>query len=98
MLTLTLAAHLLLGAGPAVVTIEVKPPDSEVLVDGAKKGKGDKPIVVKLKAGKHVVRVVHKGDAHEEELEVKAGEKKTWKWEFTGVEPSKGPELPTSEE
>ncbi len=82
-----LAAALLLHAapsGPGTWNIEIKPATAELLVDGKKKGTGAKPMVLKLTAGKHVFRVTNKGDAHEEEVVVKAGEKKTWKWEFEG--------------
>lgn len=82
-----LAASLLLHAapsGPGTLNVEIKPATSELLVDGKKKGTGAKPMVLKLPAGKHVLRVVNKGDAHEEEIVIKAGEKKTWKWEFEG--------------
>ncbi len=85
MLTLALAAYLSAG-GPAQLTVEVKPDDSVVKVDGKKVGTGAKPFTVKLAAGKHTIRVEHKGDATTEDLVLKAGEKKTWKWEFTGDE------------
>lgn len=77
-LMLTLAVH----AAPAQLTIELKPPEAELLVDGKKKGKAAKPFVLKLGAGKHLLRVQYKGDAHEEEIALKPGEKTTWKWEF----------------
>lgn len=83
---LALAVSLMLSAAPAQLTIEVKPEASIVKVDGKKAGTGAKPFTVKLKAGKHTIRVEYKGDATTEEVVVKAGEKKTWKWEFTGVE------------
>lgn len=68
---------------PGQLTIEVKPANCVVMVDGKKKGTGAKPIVIKgIAPGRHTVRVTHKGDAHEEEVVVKSGEKKTWKWTF----------------
>lgn len=82
MLSLTLA--LALSAAPAQLTIEVKPEGCIVKVDGKKAGTGAKPFTVKLKPGKHTIRVEYKGDATTEEVAVKAGEKRTWKWEFTG--------------
>lgn len=85
MLTLALVSHLVLSAAPAELTLDVQPDGVEVKVDGKKQGSSGKPIVLKLKAGKHLVRLTHKGDAHEEEVSVKAGEKKTWKWEFEGT-------------
>ena len=79
---IALASTLLLHAAPGTLLVELKPPSSELLVDGKKKGTGARPLTLKLPSGKHVLRVVYKGDAHEEEIVIKAGEKKTWKWEF----------------
>ena len=79
---IALASCLLLHAAPGTLTVELKPATSELLIDGKKKGSGSKPIVLKLPAGKHVIRVTNKGDAHEEEIVIKPAEKKTWKWEF----------------
>lgn len=96
---LSLALALSLSAAPAQLTIEVAPADCVVKVDGKKVGTGEKPFTVKLKAGKHTIRVELKGDATTEEIVVKAGEKKTWKWEFTGhtAEPAKEEAAPTEE-
>jgi hypothetical protein len=46
-----------------------------------------------------VVRLSHKGDAHEEEVALKAGEKKTYQWEFEGVKSGAPPtdEVPSPE-
>ena len=82
MLTFALISQLALAAAPAELTIEVKPEGVEVKVDGQKKGTSGKPMVVKLKPGRHVVRLSHKGDSHEEEVALKAGEKKTYQWAF----------------
>jgi hypothetical protein len=84
MLTLALATWL--SAAPAQLSIEVKPEDSVVKVDGKKIGTATRTLTVKLSAGKHTIRVEHKGDATTEDIVLKAGEKKTWKWEFTGLE------------
>lgn len=93
MLTLLLAVSL--TAAPAQLTLVAKPPETEVFVDGKKLGTGAKPIVVKVKAGKHVLRYVYKGDAHEEEVAVKAGEKPTYHWEFDVPDDAKP--VPTAE-
>jgi hypothetical protein len=85
MVTLALAAVLAAG-GPASLTLEVKPEASIVKVDGKKVGTGAKPITVKLSPGKHTIRCELKGDATNDEIVLKPGEKKTWKWEFTGHE------------
>jgi ribosomal protein L6P/L9E len=100
MLSLVLATQLLTAA-PAVLTIDVQPEGVEVKVDGKKVGTSGKPLAVKLKAGRHVVRLKHKGDSHEEEVSVKAGEKKTWTWAFegtrSGAPPTDEAPAPTSE-
>jgi hypothetical protein len=86
---IALALVVLLGAsGPASLTLEVKPEASIVKVDGKKVGTGAKPITLKLPAGKHVIRCELKGDATTDEVNLKPGEKKIWKWEFTGTEKS----------
>lgn len=91
MLTLALVSHLVLTVAPAELTIDVKPDDVEVKVDGKKAGRGGKIITMKLKAGKHVVRLSHKGDSHEEEVALKAGEKKTYQWAFEGTKSGAAP-------
>src|SRR3954469_9909253 len=83
---LTLALVVALSAAPAELTIEVKPAATVVKVDGKKVGTGARPITVKLPAGKHNIRCELKGDASTDELTLKAGEKKTWKFEFQGEE------------
>ena len=83
---LTLALVAILGAAPATLTIEVKPEATVVKVDGKKAGTGAKPITVKLPAGKHTIRCEFKGDASNDEVTLKAGEKKEWKFEFQGEE------------
>ncbi len=89
------AATLLLHAapsGPGTLTVEIKPASSVLFVDGKKRGDGSKPIVLKLPAGKHQLRVTHKGDAQNDEIVIKAGEKSTWKWEFEGPPEDAKPE------
>jgi hypothetical protein len=94
MLTLALATWL--SAAPAQLSIEVKPEDSVVKVDGKKIGTASKTLTVKLAAGKHTIRVERKGDSTTDEIVLKPGEKKTWKWEFTGLEkkPENQPVVP----
>ena len=82
---LALTASLLLHAAPATVVVGLKPAGCVLFVDGKKKGTGEKPLTLKLPAGKHVFRVVYKGDAHEEEILLKPGANPPWNWEFTGV-------------
>lgn len=74
-----IALQLLLAAGPTQLVLDIQPAGVEVKLDGKKIGmSGETPFTVKVKPGVHVVRVSYKGDAHEEEVAVKAGEKKTF--------------------
>ena len=94
MLTLALLSQLVLAAPPAELIIDVKPAGVEVKLDGKKIGMSGKALSMKLKPGKHVVRLSLKGDAHEEEVALKAGEKKTYQFEF---ESTKAGAAPTDE-
>ncbi len=98
MLSLALASSLFLAAAPGQLTLDVKPDGVLVKVDGKKVGVSGQPLVVKLKAGKHLVRLEFKGDAHEDEVAVKAGEKKTWSWEFEGYKKPEPAEAAPAEE
>jgi PEGA domain len=80
---------LALTAGPVRLTLDVKPAGVEVKVDGKRVGTSGKALAVNVKPGKHLVRLSYKGDAHEEEIAVKAGQNMTYSWEFSGSEPSK---------
>jgi hypothetical protein len=93
----TLALTLTLHAAPAQLIVELQPPETMLIVDGKKKGLATKPFVLKLSPGRHLLRVEYKGDAHEEEIAVKAGEKKTWKWEFDVPAPPR-PKEPAEED
>ncbi len=94
MLMLALVSHLVVAAAPAQLTIEVTPEGVAVMVDGKKHGTSGKPLVLKVTAGRHVVKLSYKGDSHEEEVSVKAGEKKTYVW---GFESTKSGAAPTDE-
>jgi hypothetical protein len=86
---LALALTAVLAAGPTQLTIDVHPVGVSIKVDGKKAGtSGEKPLVLKLKPGRHSIRLEHKGDAHEEDVALKAGEKKTYVWKFEGGTPT----------
>ncbi len=89
MLALSLA--LTLAAAPAELTIDVKPADVTVQLDGQKKATKGGPITVKVKPGRHLVRLSFKGDTHQEEVALKAGEKKTYQWSFEHSTPGQAP-------
>lgn len=91
--TILLVTKLSLAAGPTSLSIEIKPSGAEVMLDGKKIGKsGDKPLTRSVTPGKHEVKAVYKGDSHTEEVPVKAGEKKSYSFEFEGVDSSPEPE------
>jgi hypothetical protein len=100
MLMLALVSHLTLAAAPTQLLIEVSPPGVEIKVDGKKVGTSGKSIALKTKPGKHTVRLSFKGDSHEEEVSLKAGEKKTYQWDFGGTGAGSAPtdEKPTPTE
>lgn len=88
MFPLALAAALLLGAGgkpaskKAKIQIQVSPAESVVYVDGKKRGTGARPLTVTVAPGKHLIRVKHKKDEHQDVVVVKAGELKSFSWVF----------------
>mgnify|MGYP002349129669 CR=1 FL=1 len=86
---------LLLAAAPAELTIDARPEGVQVQLDGQKKS-NKSPVTVKLKPGRHLVKLTFKGDSHQEELVLKAGEKRTWQWTFeetkSGTAPTEAPE------
>ena len=88
-MSLLLSLMLSAAPGPTTLTIEVQPEDTVVMVDGKKKGTGAKPVTMSIAPGRHVIKVSRKGEGHEEEIDVKKGEKKTWKWAFEGSPPPK---------
>ena len=93
MLSLTLS--LFLAAAPAELTLDVKPEGVKVEFDGQRRPAKEGQVKLKVKAGRHVVRLSFHGDAHTEEIVVKAGEKKTWAWSF---EETKSGTAPTSDQ
>jgi PEGA domain len=85
-------------AGPTTLIIEVSPEDTVVMVDGKKKGTGAQVITIKnINPGRHTIKVSRKGEGHEEDIEIKKGEKKTWKWAFEGSPPPKAKESKETE-
>jgi len=94
MLSLTLSLFLAAAPAPAELTVDVKPAGVKVEVDGQHHSVKEGQVKLKVKAGRHLVRLSFNGDAHTEEVELKAGEKKTWAWSF---EETKSGTLPTDD-
>ncbi len=97
MVTLALALAASLAASPAptasgtrsYLKIEVKPETAVLYVDGVRRGTGAKPHTVRVEPGRHELRVVNKGDEHQEQISVKKGETKQWAWAFEDDRPQK---------
>ncbi|HZH02574.1 MAG TPA: PEGA domain-containing protein [Myxococcaceae bacterium] len=103
MLPLTLTLALTLSAAPAAppasapapaataksfLKVEIKPEAAVLYVDGTRRGTGSRPHTLSVEPGRHLIRVVHKGDEHQEEVKVKRGETKVWAWAFEDDKPS----------
>lgn len=95
-LALALAASLATSSGPSAsagtksfLKIEVKPETAVLYVDGVRRGTGVKPHTIRVEPGRHALRVVNKGDEHQEQISVKKGETKQWAWAFEDDRPQK---------
>lgn len=88
---------LVLAAAPAVLTLDVQPSDTVIKVDGQRKGTAEKVTKVKLTPGRHLLRFERKGEAHEEEVRMKSGEARTFKWAFEGGAPAEKAEPAATE-
>ncbi|MHB8878202.1 MAG: hypothetical protein ACYC8T_31285 [Myxococcaceae bacterium] len=84
MVAFALVALVALSGAPkkTQLKLEVNPDAAVVYVDGKKKGTGAKDITLTLTPGKHLLKVTHKGDEHQEQVVVKKGEVRTWQWAF----------------
>jgi len=84
MVALALAAMVALSGAPkkTQLVLEVKPAEAVIYVDGKKKGTAAKTIKLTVTPGKHVIKLTHKGDEHQETVVVKKGEIRTWQWAF----------------
>lgn len=100
MFTLALALAATLTASPApapaagnksFLKIEVKPETAVLYVDGVRRGRGNKPHVIRVEPGRHELKVTNKGDEHQEQISVKKGETKQWSWAFEDDRPQKSP-------
>lgn len=90
--TLCLAATALAKpkAAKTQLVLEVTPPKAEVFVDNHDMGKASKGRAIDVTPGFHVVKLVLKGDEHEERIKFAGGEKTSYKYEFDQSSPSSG--------
>lgn len=66
----------------AEIVLDVKPATAQLFIDGKAMGKASAGRTVEVTSGFHVIRLVNKGDEHEERVKFNAGEKTTYKYEF----------------
>jgi hypothetical protein len=90
--TLSFLAATALGKPKAKtqLLLEVTPPKAEVFVDNKDMGKASKDRAIDVTPGFHVVKLVLKGDEHEERIKFAAGDKTSYKYEFDQSAPSNG--------
>lgn len=69
------------------LVLKVAPPDTEIWVDGQKKGTADKVTSLELKPGTHNLDFKHKGDEHTDQVTLKKGATTTFQWKFEDDRP-----------
>jgi hypothetical protein len=95
-----MAGALLASAAPALaadkapaaskrtaLVLKVEPGDTEVWVDGKKRGTAEKVKELPLDPGNHIVKLVHKGDEREDQVTLKRGVLTTFEWKFEDDRP-----------
>lgn len=73
--------------GDAKLVLKVGPEDTEIFVDGQKKGTAEKVKEISLSPGQHILTLKHKGDEHEDQVTLKKGQKTTFEWKFEDDRP-----------
>ncbi len=77
------------GKAKAQLELSVKPPTAQLFVDGKAMGKASAGRLLDVTPGFHVIKLVSKGDEHEERVKLPAGQKTTYKYEFDEGTPTK---------
>ena len=85
------------GSGKTLLKVEVSPP-SQLFIDNKPHGTTGKAKTIELTPGRHIVRVVHKKDEHEEQVVLKKGETTEYGWKFEDDAPAKQPKEEKAEE
>lgn len=78
-------------SGGATLVLTVGPADTEIWIDGQKKGTADKVKEVSLSPGTHDLDFKHKGDEHTDQVTLKKGQKVTFTWKFQDDKPKANP-------
>jgi hypothetical protein len=74
--------------GKTQVQLAVKPTSAQLFIDGKPMGKTGDNRVIDITAGPHVIRLVNKGDEHEERVNFAPSRKTIYTFEFDDVVPS----------
>ena len=69
-------------AGSCKLKLDVGPPDTEIWIDGAKKGTAEKLKEVMLAPGNHELVLKHKGDERSDQVTLKKGATTSFQWKF----------------
>lgn len=72
------------GKKNATLKLQIKPADVQISVDGNPVGNASKERVLHLPPGRHIVKLTRKRISHEEQIQLKAGDSKTWAFQFGG--------------
>lgn len=75
----------------ATLVLNVGPADTEIWIDGQKKGSAEKVKEVSLSPGTHDLDFKHKGDEHTDQVKLKKGQKVTFTWKFQDDKPTASP-------
>ena len=75
------------GGKKTILILNVGPDPTDVYIDGKKRGTSDKVKEVAVEPGAHIVRLVHSGDEHEDQVILKKGQSVKFEWKFEDDRP-----------
>jgi hypothetical protein len=78
-------------AGTTKLLLKVGPEDTEIWVDGQKKGTAEKVKELSLTPGPHEVVLKHHGDERSDQVVLKKGATTTFEWKFEDDRPKPNP-------
>jgi hypothetical protein len=82
-----LAADKAPAAKHTALRLKVEPGDTEVWIDGKKKGTAEKLKEIPMDPGTHIVKLTHKGDEREDQVILKRNVVTTFEWKFEDDRP-----------
>ncbi|MBS2030897.1 MAG: PEGA domain-containing protein [Deltaproteobacteria bacterium] len=78
-------------AGGCKLKLDIGPPDTEIWIDGQKKGTAEKLKEVSLSPGNHELVLKHKGDERSDQVTLKKGATTSFQWKFEDDRPKPPP-------